>query len=151
MKRITPIARVLLGLVFVVFSANYFVPFMPAQPLPPPDALAFAGALMASGLLTMIKVIEMVAGLALLANRGVPLALAVLAPIVVGINFFHLVLAPAGAVVGLLLVVLELVLAWSYRSAFAPMLRLRVVPDGVGARGATREGAALTSVPARAA
>lgn len=134
MHRITPISRVLLGLAFVVFSANFFVPFLPPQPLPPPDALTFAGALMASGLLTMVKVIEMAAGLALLANRGVPLALAVLAPIIVGINFFHLVLAPSGAVLGLALVVLEVVLAWSYRSAFAPMLRLRVVPDGVGAR-----------------
>jgi hypothetical protein len=149
MHRITPIARVLLGLVFVVFSANFFVPFLPPQPLPPPDAMAFGGALMVSGLLTLVKAIEMAAGLALLANRGVPLALALLAPIIVGINFFHLVLAPSGAAMGLGLVALEVVLAWSYRSAFAPMLRLRVAPDGIGRRAnRPRDTAALASVPA---
>jgi hypothetical protein len=149
MHRITPMVRVLLGLVFVVFSANFFVPFLPPQPLPPPGAMAFGGALMASGLLTMLKVIEMAAGLALLANRGVPLALALLAPIIVGINFFHLVLAPSGAPLGIGLVALEVVLAWSYRSAFAPMLRLRVAPDGLG-RSAKRsqDAASLASVPA---
>jgi hypothetical protein len=83
-------------------------------------------------LLTFIKTIELVAGLALLANRGVPLAMALLAPIIVGINYFHLVLAPSGAPVGLALVVLELILAVGYRNAFAPMLRLRVVPEGFG-------------------
>lgn len=132
MQRITPVARVLLGLTFVVFSLNYFVPFLPAEP-PSAAAMPFVGALLSSGLLTFIKTIELVAGLALLANRGVPLAMAVLAPIIVGINFFHLVLAPTGVVVGLALVVLEVTLAVGYRSAFAPMLRLRVVPDGFGA------------------
>ncbi|MGE0868582.1 MAG: DoxX family protein [Kofleriaceae bacterium] len=128
MKRIAPFARMLLGLVFVVFSTNYFVPFLPPQPMPPQPALALAGALMASGLLTLIKVIELVAGLALLANRAVPLALALLAPIIVGIGFFHLVLAPAGAPLALGVLALELVLAWSYRNAFRTMVQWRVAP-----------------------
>jgi putative oxidoreductase len=131
MKRITPVARVLLGLVFVVFATNYFVPFLPAQPMPPQPALAFAGALMASGLMTMLKVVELAAGLALLANRAVPLALALLAPIIVGIAFFHLVLAPAGTPIALAVVALELVLAWAYRNAYRPMLRLHVEPAGI--------------------
>lgn len=141
MQRITPVARLLLGFTFVVFSLNYFVPFLPAEP-PPVAALPFIGALVSSGLLTFIKTIELVAGLALLANRGVPLAMAVLAPIIVGINFFHLVLAPSGAVIGLTLVALELILAYGYRNAFAPMLRLRVVPEGFGRAAVGRPAAA---------
>ncbi|MGE0550623.1 MAG: DoxX family protein [Kofleriaceae bacterium] len=131
MKRITPVARVLLGLVFVVFAASYFFPFLPPQPMPPEPALALVGALVGSGLLTMVKTIELVAGLALLANRAVPLALAVLAPIIVGIVFFHVALAPAGAALALGVLALELVLAWSYRDAFRAMLRWRVAPAGV--------------------
>ncbi len=127
MQRITPIARILLGLGFVIFSANYFVPFLPA-PIPPAGALGFIIAFKGAGLLTFIKVIEMVAGLALLANVAVPLALTLLAPILVGIIGFHAALEPAGLPLPLALVVLELVLAWGYRSSFAPMLALRAAP-----------------------
>jgi uncharacterized membrane protein YphA (DoxX/SURF4 family) len=127
MKRITPIARTLLGLVFVLFSANYFVPFLPQQ-LPPPDALAFVVAFKGSGLLTFVKVIELASGLALIANVATPLAATLLAPIIVGILWFHASLAPSGLPVALALLVLELLIAWGYRGAFASMLRVRVAP-----------------------
>ena len=129
MKRITPIARTVLGLAFVAFSVNYFVPFLPQpQQLPPPDALVFIGAFHGAGLLTFIKVIELVAGLALVANIAPPLAATLLAPIIVGILWFHAALAPAGIPLPVTLLALELVVAWGYRGAFASMLRLRVTP-----------------------
>ena len=131
MNRITPIARTLLGLGFVVFATNYFFPFLPAQPLPEPAALAFLGAFKASGLLTFIKVIELAAGLALVANRAVPLALTLLAPVLVGIAGFHVAFDPKGLSIVGVLIALELVLAWSYRAAFAPMLRARVTPEPI--------------------
>src|SRR5262245_3244558 len=124
------IARVLLGLAFVVFAANYFVPFLPAPSAPhPPDAMAFLGAFAGSGFLAFIKAIELATGLLLLTNRFVPLALTLLAPILVGITTFHVLLDSAGIVVPLVLVALEIFVAWSYRDAFAPMLRARVEPQ----------------------
>jgi hypothetical protein len=114
--------------VFVVFSANYFVPFMPEPKAMPAGALSFVMAFMASGLMTVIKIVEMAAGLALLANRAVPLAITLLAPIVVGITGFHAMLAPEGLPIAIGLVALEVVLAWSYRAAFKPMLALRAAP-----------------------
>ena len=134
MRHIAPIARILLGLVFFTFGLNYFVPFLPPQPPPPPEAMGFLGALVGSKLLTLVKLIEIAAALALLTNRWVPLALVVLAPIVVGIAFFHTVLAPAGVAMAIGLVALELVLAWTYRSAFAPILRAKTAPDPIAAR-----------------
>src|SRR5688572_15073195 len=115
MKHIATVARLLLGLGFAVFALNYFVPFLPPQPLPPPEALAFIGPFASSGFLTLVKVIELAAGLLLLANLFVPLALALLAPILVGIAAFHILLAPAGTGVVVALLALELVLAWAYR------------------------------------
>ncbi len=145
MQRITPIARIVLGLIFLVFSLNYFVPFLPDQGGIPEPALAFVVAFAASGLLTFIKVIELVAAVALLANRAVPLALTLLAPIVVGITAFHATLAPAGMPLALALVALELVLAWAYRGAFAPVVRWYTRPEPVRAVHAQR------TVTARAA
>lgn len=138
MQHITPLARILLGLTFLVFSANYFIPFLPQPASIPQPALAFVIAFAGSGLLTLVKIIELGAAVALLANRAVPLALTLLAPIAVGITWFHAALEPNGLPLAVAIVVLELVLAWSYRGAFASMLRWRVSPEPVRTREAGR-------------
>jgi putative oxidoreductase len=124
-KHLPTAARLFLGLVFATFGLNFFLHFLPT-PAPAPRAAAFAGALFSSGyLFPLLKTTELVAGLLLLGNRFVPLSLAVLAPIVVNVVGFHLFLAPAGLPLPLALLAAELYLAWTYRAAFAPMLRAR--------------------------
>ena len=114
------VARVLLGAVFLVFGLNGFFHFLP-QPPAPPRAMAFAGALAASGyFFPLLKATEVVAG-ALLLLGFVPIALTLLAPIVVNIVAFHVFLAPGNyAVVGLVLAA-EIYLAVVHRAAFAPL------------------------------
>jgi uncharacterized membrane protein YphA (DoxX/SURF4 family) len=124
-------ARILLGLVFTVFGSNFFLHFLPQPPMEPGPAVDLAMALMNSYVMTLVKTLEVVAGVLLLSNRFVPLALAALAPIVVGINGFHLTLAPAGGGPGYLVLALELYLAWAYRDAFKPMLQARTEPSRV--------------------
>jgi hypothetical protein len=138
--RIPAIARTLLGLAFVVFGLNYFLHFLP-QPTMTADAMAFGGALAAGKIFSITKPIEIAAGLALLGNRFVPLALTLLAPIEIGILIFHVVLEPSGLPLIVILIALTVYLAWSYRSAFAPMLRARVEPTA-GAAAAVRRTAA---------
>jgi hypothetical protein len=74
-----------------------------------------------------LKGTEVLAGLLLLTGRFVPLALTLLAPIVVNIALFHLFLVPALPMVVLVLT-LEVSLAWAYRRAFAPMLGAKTSP-----------------------
>ena len=114
------VARVLLGAVFLVFGLNGFLHFLPQPPAPQP-AMAFAGALAASGyFFPLLKATEVVAG-ALLLLGFVPIALTLLAPIVVNIVAFHVFLAPGNyAVVGLVLAA-EIYLAVVHRAAFAPL------------------------------
>ena len=121
------VARLLLGLAFSVFGLNFFLHFLP-QPALPPDSGAYLGALTAGKILSIIKPIEIAAGIALLANRFVPLALTLLAPIEVGIIGYHAVFDPSGIPLIAILIALTIYLAWSYRSAFAPLLRARVEP-----------------------
>jgi putative oxidoreductase len=124
-RHVPTAARLFLGLVFTVFGLNFFLHFIP-QPPAPPRAAAFAGALFASGyLFQLLKTIEVAAGLALLGGFFVPLALTLLAPIIVNIVAFHAFLAPAGLPIPLAVLAAELYLAWTYRAAFAPMLHLR--------------------------
>lgn len=122
--------RIQLGVLFVVFGANGFLNFIPQPPLPA-AAGAFLGALAATGyMFPLIKGIEILAGAALLSNRFVPLAVAVLAPIVVNIVAFHVVLAPMNPIVFAVLAG-ELFLAWSYRERFAALLVQRPIPSPV--------------------
>jgi uncharacterized membrane protein YphA (DoxX/SURF4 family) len=119
-SKLPTVARVLLGVVFVVFGLNGFLHFLP-QPPAPPRAMAFGGALAASGyLFPLLKATEVVAG-ALLLLGFVPIALTLLAPIIVNIVAFHLFLAPGNyALVGFVLAA-ELYLAFVHRAAFAPL------------------------------
>jgi uncharacterized membrane protein YphA (DoxX/SURF4 family) len=130
-RYLTIIARVLLGLIFFVFGLNGFLHFIPQPAKPIPEgAAAFAGALMKTGyMFQLIMGVQLLVGVLLLVNRFVPLALALIAPIIVGIITFHLFLDPSGILPGSIALVLELYLAWAYRSAFRPMLAMRVTPD----------------------
>ena len=120
-------ARILLGAVFFVFGLDGFLHFIPAPTAPIPDgALAFAMAMMKTGyLFQLVKGTEVLAGALLLSNRFVPLALVLLAPVLVNIVAFHAFLAPSGLAVPIALVVLELYLAYRYRAAYRPLLSPR--------------------------
>src|SRR4051812_5583170 len=104
-SKVPVVARTLLGLAFLVFGANFFLHFLP-EPAEPVEAGAFLGALVSGKILTIAKVIEVVAGALLIGNRFVPLALTVLAPVEIGILAFHGVFAPAGLPLPLILVAL---------------------------------------------
>lgn len=125
-------ARILMGLVFFVFGLNGFLQFLP-QPPAPARSLAFATALIQTGyLFPLLKGTEVLVGILLLSNRFVPLALALVAPIVVNIVAFHAALAPSGLPLALIVLALELYLAWSYRRLYAPMLSARTKPATQG-------------------
>jgi putative oxidoreductase len=129
MPSISSITRTLLGLAFLVFGLNYFLDFLPhPKEAPPADAIAFIMPFIGAKYMALIKTIEIASGLALLSNRFVPLALTLLAPILVGITWFHISLEPSGLPIPVVLVALELATAWFYREAFAPMLQVRTAP-----------------------
>ena len=125
---VTAIVRVLLGLMFLVFGLNGFLNFMPAPKDLPPDVITVSTGLMKGGYMAVVSAAEILVALLLLTNRFVPLALALLAPVVVGIITFHIAVSPATIIPGLVVLLMELYLAWAYRGAFRPMLRAKVSP-----------------------
>jgi uncharacterized membrane protein YphA (DoxX/SURF4 family) len=131
-RHLPTVARVLMGLMFFVFGLNGFLNFIPP---PPPDAMpeasmAFAGAMMKTGyLFQLVKGTEVLVGVLLLLNRFVPLALALIAPVVVNILAFHAFLAPSGVAMPIVILLIELYLAWSYRAVYRPMLAAKVSPN----------------------
>ncbi len=124
MKTASTVARYLAGVIFLVFGLNGFLHFIP---LPPPSGVAgqFMGALFVSHYLTLIFALQVIGAVLLLANRYVPLALAILAPVIVNILCFHALMAPSGLPLALLVTVLWALVFVYVRSAFAPLFQAR--------------------------
>lgn len=119
-------ARTLLGLLFVFASATYFLNLVPPPPELPAAAGAFNNGLDAARyFMPLLKGTELICGLLLLSNRFVPLALVVLAPVVVNIVGVHAFLMPEGLPMAIIVAVFHLSLAFAYRKAFAPLLTAR--------------------------
>ena len=120
MKTAVLIARILLGLIFVVFGLNGVVPFLP-QPEMPQAANAFFGALAASGFMLPLLFATQIVGGALLLLGLVPLGVLVLTPVIVHIVAFHVFLAPGGLPLAIVVAALGLFLAWTHRRAYRPL------------------------------
>src|ERR1700723_944493 len=124
MRTTSAIARYLAGVIFLVMGLNGFLNFIP---LPPPGGIAgqFMSALYVSHYLWVIFAFQVVAGILLLVNRCVPLAVAVLAPVLVNILTFHALMAPSGLPLALFVAVLWAVIFVDVRPAFAALFQSR--------------------------
>src|SRR5882724_11832743 len=123
MKTATIISRVLLGLIFVTFGLNMFLNFIHMPPPPEGPAREFMTALYLSHYLYVIGAVQVVGGLILLSARLVPLGLTLLGPVIVNIVSFHVLMAPAGLPMALVVSFLALFLLWRYPEHFAGLMK----------------------------
>ena len=125
MRTVSTIARYLAGVIFLVFGLNGFLHFIP---MPPPGGIAgqYMGALYASHYLWVIVAVQAIAGVPLLVNRYVRLAVAVLAPVIVNIICFHALMAPSGLPLALFVAVLWVLIFVDVRPAFAALFQSRL-------------------------
>ena len=118
MKYAIIIVRVLLGLMFAVFGSNAFLHFIPMPPMQG-DAGAFIGALVNSGYIYVIALLQVVGGLLLLlGGRFVPLGLTFLGPVIVNIVLYHIFLDTEGLPMAICISLFALFLLWVYRFKF---------------------------------
>ena len=122
------IARYLAGTIFLVMGLNGFLNFIPMPP-PPGVAGQFMGILYVSHYVWVIFGFQIIGGLLLLVNRYVPLALAILAPVIVNILTFHVLMAPSGLPVALLAAILWTVIFIEVRPAFSGLFQSRWQPQ----------------------
>ena len=119
MRIVTLIARLLLGLIFVVFGLNGFLNFIPMGPLPTGLAGQFIGALAQSHYFWVVAALQVAGGALLLVNRYVPLGLVLLGPVIVNIVLYHVFLNPTGMLMAVVVVILWLIVYYSRRQNFS--------------------------------
>lgn len=126
MKIAALIARVLLGLMFLVFGLNMFHTFL-HMPMPTGPAGEFMGILFGTHYIYAVAALEVVGGILLLSGYYLPLGLTLLGPVIVNILLYHITMQPAGIMPGLVATVLWfIVFAW-VRSAFRGVLAPRTL------------------------
>ena len=131
MKTATIISRVLLGLIFVTFGLNMFLNFIPMAPPPEGPARQFMTALFMSHYLYVVGALQVVGGLILLSGRWMPLGLTLLGPVIVNIVCFHVLMAPAGLPMAIVVSLLALFLLWRYREHFAGLVKNAPIPSAL--------------------
>jgi uncharacterized membrane protein YphA (DoxX/SURF4 family) len=119
MRILALIARLLLGLIFVVFGLNGFLNFMSMGPMPTGLAGQFIGALFLSHYYWVVAGLQVVGGVLLLVNRFVPLALVLLGPVIVNIVLYHLFLNISGVGLAAVVVILWFIVFYAHRQNFS--------------------------------
>lgn len=119
MKIVILIARLLLGLIFVVLGLNGFLNFLSMGPMPTGLAGQFIGALFLSHYFWVVAAIQVAGGVLLLVNRYVPLALVILGPVIVNIICYHVFLNHAGAPPAIVVTILWLIVFYGKRQYFS--------------------------------
>jgi hypothetical protein len=127
MKIVSMIARLLMGLAFVVFGMNGFLHFIPQPPPTSEIAGRFFAVMMESHYMIPVFAIQVVSGLLFLVNRFVPLALTLIAPVIVNILIYHATIDLPGIVPGLVTLVLWVLIYLPHRQAFAALLKARPI------------------------
>ena len=128
MKIAVLIARILLGLIFVVFGANLMFPFIPNPPMPPGPVKDFTTILATTHYVAMVGFFQFLGGLLLLINRYVAVGLIILAAEIVNILTTHILVMHGGGLfpIPILVVLLWLLVFWRNRSAFAGIFQAKI-------------------------
>jgi hypothetical protein len=113
------VSRILLGLIFTTFGLNGFLHFIPMGPPPSGLAAQYLTAVSASHYMSVIFALQLVCGILLLVNQFVPLAVTILAGVLLNILLFHITMAPAGLPIALFTFLLWIIVFLGIRQHFA--------------------------------
>jgi len=124
MKQATKIVSVILGVVLISFGLNKFINFMPAVELSAPG-LEFMGAFIKIGYgMTIVAVVEIIAGILIAANVFRALALVALFPIMLNALLFHVFLDPENMLPAVVTILMNIFLMYAVREKYAPLFKV---------------------------
>ena len=125
MKIAIIIVRTLIGLLFLFASVTYFLNLVP-QPELTGKMKLFSDGITASGyLMPLVKTIELLCGIAFVSGRFVPLAIVLIAPVVLNILLINVFLAPEGLPIAIPLFAGILFLAYSRRNNYETLFAVK--------------------------
>jgi len=120
-SKILLVIRIVFALFLLFFGLNKFFHFM-SPPPPPEDAMAYWTGLSASKTMTLVAIVEIAAGLALLLNKYASLMMLILMSVSVNAVLYHATLDPASIGMALALLILNVIMLYAYKDHYKSLL-----------------------------
>ena len=121
-SKVFMVVRILLGLFVLIFGLNKFFHFIPMGEMPE-NVMSYFGAMSSTHTMTLVAIVEIVAGLALIFNKYGALMAVILMSISVNAVLFHATLAPEGIGPALGLLILNIAALFGYKDRYKDILR----------------------------
>lgn len=123
MNKVLTVIRIIFGILIAIFGANKFLNFMPAPEEMPEAVMNYMTALMSTKTLELVGAVELIAGLSFIFNKYGALMAIILMSVSVNAVLFHLFLGPADIMGALILLILNIVMLYAYRSKYKDLLK----------------------------
>jgi hypothetical protein len=123
-KKILFVVSFLFGLTFINAGLNKFFHYMPMPKDMPESMMKLMGAFMEiSWLLPLIAVAEIIGGVLFITNKFRALGAIIIFPVLVGILLTHILIAPSGLPLALVLLGIEIWVIIENREKYLPMVK----------------------------
>lgn len=120
-SKVSMIIRIVFALALLFFGANKLFHFM--DPPPPPDeAMGYWTALTASKTMTLVAIVEIASGLALLLNKYAALMMVILMSVSVNAVLYHATMDSSNIAMALVLLALNVVMLYAYKDKYKDLL-----------------------------
>ncbi len=116
-SKVFMVVRILLGLFVLLFGLNKFFHFMDMGDMSA-EAGAYFGALSSAKVITLVAIVEIVAGVGLIFNKYGALLALILMSISVNAVLFHATLEPGSIGGALALLVLNVIVLYGYKDSY---------------------------------
>ena len=123
-KKILFVVSLLFGLLFINAGLNKIFMYMP----PPPDLPAEIVKAMSAfnelkWLMPLVAVVEIIGGILVITNRFRALGAIVIFPAMCGILLFHIITAPSGLIMAIILMGINVWMMFENREKYMPMVK----------------------------
>ena len=123
-KKILFVVSLLFGLMFINSGLNKFFNYMPVPKDLPANLMKVMGAFMEIGwLMPLIAVAEIVGGILIITNKYRALGAIIIFPVMIGIVLTHIIIAPSGLPLALVLFAINLWIIIENREKYLPMVQ----------------------------
>tara|TARA_R110002049_G_scaffold115795_7_gene267970 strand:+ start:5557 stop:5967 length:411 start_codon:yes stop_codon:yes gene_type:complete len=122
-KKITFIVSLLFGLMFINAGLNKFLNYMPVPDDLPENMVKLMGAFMEIGwLMPLVGIIEVLGGLLFIVSRTRALGAIIIFPVMIGILLTHIISAPSGLPIALVLFGINVWVIYENRARYLPLI-----------------------------
>lgn len=121
-NKILFVISLLFGLMMINGGLNKFLNYIPMQEMPEAATKLMAAFVESSWLMSLLAVIEIIAGILIIIPKTRALGAIMIFPITIGIVFFHIFQDSSGMIMGFVLLAINLWIIFENREKYMPMI-----------------------------